>query len=379
MMPRVRVLHVIDSLGAGGAQQLLAQAIRSCDDVEHSVFALHAEDDKYSEALRRIGADVGFAARSKSVVAVARSLLQRFRKRDFDLVHAHVDVSTILCCVFARSFRPAPLVVTLYASREQYPRWEFQAFRFLLRRATRVLSAGPHTTAALRQLGIVAPRVIEGQLLTVLPEPEATAEPPNREKERAALQLAAGDFAALRVARLFPDKGVVDLVHFVAGLRARGVPAVGLVVGDGPEGPALAAEAARLGVAQHVRFLGFRRDLPALHAAADVTVVTSRYDAMCQAVIDAMARRVAVIAYDIGCIGMAIKGESTGVLVPAGDIERLVDAGARLHARPELRAALVDAAQRAALQSFGLDGFQATQRRLWTEALAAARSAHPRG
>src|SRR6185295_3229265 len=160
MMPRVRVLHVIDSLGAGGAQQLLVQAIRSCNDVEHAVFGLHSEGDKFSELLAPIGVDVQFAGRSKSVVAVARSLRQRFRKRDFDVVHAHVDVATILCCVFARTFRPAPLVVTLYASREQYPRWEFQAFRWLLRRATRVFSAGPHTTAALREIGIVAPRVL---------------------------------------------------------------------------------------------------------------------------------------------------------------------------------------------------------------------------
>jgi glycosyltransferase involved in cell wall biosynthesis len=105
-----------------------------------------------------------------------------------------------------------------------------------------------------------------------------------------------------------------------------------------------------------------------------VTVVTSRYDAMCQAVIDAMSQRVAVIAYDIGCIGLAIDGDTTGVLVPLGAIEALVDAGARLHAQPDLRAALVDAAHHAALRAFGLDGFKATHERLWSEALAASRA-----
>jgi glycosyltransferase involved in cell wall biosynthesis len=372
-MRRVRVLHVIDSLGAGGAQQLLARAIRSCRDVDHAVFALHAEGDRFSASLAEIGVGVAFAQGSKRLPAVARSLVRRLRRRDFDVVHAHVDVATILCCLFDRSFRPAPLAVTLYASREQYPRWEFQAFRFLLRRATRVFSAGPHTTAELRSLGLVAPRVIEGQLLTVLPAPEDAA-PPKREEIRAALGLDPGDFAALRVARLFPDKGVDELVRFVAGLRARGVPAVGLVVGDGPEGPALAEQAARAGVAEHMRFLGFRRDLPELHAASDVTVITSRYDAMCQAVIDAQAQRLPVVTYDIGCIGMAIDGATTGVLVPAGDVERLVDAGARLYAKPELRAAIADAAHRFALRTFGLEGFEATHRRLWSEALAAARS-----
>ena len=242
-----------------------------------------------------------------------------------------------------------------------------------------MLSAGPHTTAELRRIGIVAPRVLEGQLLTVLPEQDAAAEAPNREKERAALQLAPDDFAALRIARLFPDKGVVDLVGFVAGMRARGIPAVGLVVGDGPEAATIAAEATRLGVAPHIRFLGFRRDLAALHAASDVTVVTSRYDAMCQAVIDAMAQRVPVIAYDIGCIGLAIDGVSTGILVPLGDIDALVDAALRLHGDPELRAALVDSAQDAAMRTFGLDGFKATHERLWSEALAASRTARSRG
>lgn len=372
-MRRVRVLHVIDSLGAGGAQQLLAQAIRSSSGVEHTVFALHAENDKYSAELAESGAEVEFASQSKSLFAIARSLLRRFRRGGFDVVHAHVDVSTILCCLFERAFRPVPLVVTLYASREQYPRWEFQAFRLLLRSATRVHSAGPHTTAALRSVGIVPPRVIQGQLLTVLPDPDASASP-NREKMRAELQLAPDDVAALRIARLFPDKGVVDLVDFVAGLRERGIPAVGLVVGDGPERDKLIADAERRGVAQHMRLLGFRRDLPALHAAADLTVVTSRYDAMCQAVIDAQAQRVPVIAYDVGCIGIAIDDGVTGVLVPLGDIDRLVDAGARIHAEPALRAALVDAAKRFVTWRFGLEGFREMHERLWSEALAAARS-----
>ena len=175
--------------------------------------------------------------------------------------------------------------------------------------------------------------MLEGQLLTVLPEPDVAPGPADRARLRAALQLGPDDFAALRIARLFPDKGVDDLLRFVAGLRARGIPAVGLIVGDGPEEPKLAAEAARLGIAEHIRFLGFRRDLAALHAAADVTVVTSRYDAMCQAVIDAMAHRLPVIAYDIGCIDLAIEDGTTGILVPLGDIDRLVDAGARLRAR----------------------------------------------
>jgi len=371
-MPRVRILHVIDSLSAGGAQQLLAQAIRSCRDVEHAVFALHSEGDRFSDSLAKIDVHVEFADRSESLIAVVRSLAHRLRKRDFDLVHAHVDVATILCCAFERSFRPASLAVTLYASREQYPGWEFQAFRYLLRRATRVLSAGPHTTEALRQIGIVAPRVIEGQLLTVLPEPDAAEPHQTREDVRAALRLASDDFVALRVARLYPDKGIVDLVSFVAGLRARGIPAVGLVVGEGPEGPALAAEAARQGVAQQMRFLGFRRDLATLHAASDITVVTSRDEAMCQAVIDAMAHRVAVIAYDIGCIRLAIDGTETGVLVPAADVAQLIAAGARLHARPDVRAALADAAHRSVTRTFGLEGFRVTHERLWSEALAAS-------
>ena len=67
------------------------------------------------------------------------------------------------------------------------------------------------------------------------------------------------------------------------------------------------------------------------------------------------------------------------MLVPLGDVERLVDAGARLYAQPEERAALVDTAYRVTTQAFGLDGFQATHERLWSEALAASRAADPRG
>ncbi|MBF0482088.1 MAG: glycosyltransferase family 4 protein [Desulfovibrionaceae bacterium] len=112
------------------------------------------------------------------------------------------------------------------------------------------------------------------------------------------------------------------------------------VAGDGSEVAELRALAERLGIGAKVSFLGWRdRDaLPGLYARADVFVFPSRDEGMPNAVLEAMASALPVVATDIAGNQELVRHEQTGLLTPCEDVPALTAALDRLIRDRELAA-----------------------------------------
>jgi glycosyltransferase involved in cell wall biosynthesis len=140
----------------------------------------------------------------------------------------------------------------------------------------------------------------------------------------------------LALGRLHWAKGFDVLLAALAAL-----PGVWLwLAGEGPEAGRLRALAFRYGVAERVRFLGWRADVPALFAAADLLVCPSRAEPFGNVVVSAWAqRRPVVAAASSGPQGLIAESEG-GLLVPVDDADALAGAIRRLLHSPDLAATL---------------------------------------
>lgn len=156
-------------------------------------------------------------------------------------------------------------------------------------------------------------------------------------------ELGAGDGRplVLTAARLSDQKGHPTLLAAAAEVPE----AVFAIAGDGPERSRLEALAERLGVADRVRFLGSRDDVPELLAAADVFALPSLYEGTSLAVLEAMAARRAVVSSAIGGTDELIEDGRSGLLVPPGDAGALAAALRRLLGDRELREGLAGRAR----------------------------------
>jgi glycosyltransferase involved in cell wall biosynthesis len=96
------------------------------------------------------------------------------------------------------------------------------------------------------------------------------------------------------------------------------------IAGDGPDRAALESRAAQLGVSSRVRFLGHRRDVPALLAVADLFVLPSLYEGFPLSVLEAMAAGVPVVATAVGGTDELVSSD-TGTLVAPADPRALAD------------------------------------------------------
>lgn len=139
--------------------------------------------------------------------------------------------------------------------------------------------------------------------------------------------------------RLHTAKGLDVMLRAVASL-----PGVYLwLAGEGPERAALENLAHELGVAERVRFLGWRADKGAVFRAADVVVFPSRYEPFGTVSLEAWAYERPLVAADAAGPAGLVRPEEDALLVPKDDAEALAAAIRRVLEEPGLAARLVEA------------------------------------
>jgi len=124
------------------------------------------------------------------------------------------------------------------------------------------------------------------------------------------------------------------------------------IAGSGPLEDGLKALALQVGVADRVRFLGWREDAPGLYRTADVCLFPSRFEPLGNVVIQAWAHGLPIVAAASDGPAALIRGEQDGLLTPINDPAALALAARRLILDPGLRRRLAEAGQARIAEEF---------------------------
>lgn len=206
--------------------------------------------------------------------------------------------------------------------------------RELLHRVTGPLATATTTNSERAADSFVRRRIVPPEHLVVIPnslevaaaEAAAASRPPSRR------ELGVGDdeFLWVAVGRLHPQKDHATLLAAFARLVARRPTARLRIAGDGALLGELEALAGRLGVDGTARLIGLRDDVPRVLAAADALVLASAWEGLPNAVMEAMAAALPVVATRVGGVPELVDDGRTGLLVPPGDPDALRAAMARV-------------------------------------------------
>jgi L-malate glycosyltransferase len=174
------------------------------------------------------------------------------------------------------------------------------------------------------------------------------------------LERVSGGVRIVMIARMNdPAKRHDILLQAAAQLAAKHSNLEFVLVGDGPLRPSLEEVAAKLGLRSdgaksRVRFLGERRDISAVLAGCDVSVLPSMSESLSNSIMESMAAGVPAVACRVGGNEELIRDGENGFLVSAGSAEEIADRIERLVREPELRKAFGAAAKKDA-QRFTVD------------------------
>ncbi|NNN06017.1 MAG: glycosyltransferase family 4 protein, partial [Elusimicrobia bacterium] len=199
--------------------------------------------------------------------------------------------------------------------------------------------------------------------------------PASVDKDALKMSAGIGRHATLVVSigNLKPQKNAGDFVA-AAARAAKAAPHARFVfIGDGPQRRALEAKAFTLGLNDRLFFLGWRRDAARWLAAADVFALTSLWEGLPRALVEAMRTGLPSVCYATDGVVDVLHDGVTGLLAPPGDVEAFAQKLTNLLLDAGLRARLGAAARASIGPEFDIDEMVRAQERLYLELLEGPR------
>jgi glycosyltransferase involved in cell wall biosynthesis len=184
-------------------------------------------------------------------------------------------------------------------------------------------------------------RGVSSDRILVLPNSMEPAPPPDPEKIQElsrSLGLPDGIRVILSIGRLSSEKAQIDLLQAFALMKTPDLRLV--LVGNGIDRGSLENAAATLGIAGQVIFAGQHRNVWPFYNLADIFVLPSLSEGSPNVLLEAMMAQTPIVATAVGGVPETVEHESSALLVPAREPEKLAEAMRRLLDSPELRARL---------------------------------------
>lgn len=356
--PPIRVLRIIARMNLGGPahhvsilggrlpsaryESLLVSGTPKAG--EESGEDLAAQRGAKLRMARHLGPELSPVRDARALGELIR-LMRAFRP---DVVHTHTAKAGALGRLAALTLRPRPVIVHTFHGhvlRGYFGRAVTALYTWIERvlgaRSDRLIGVSQATVDELVELGVAPAQRFEVVELGLDLDEFLALSGPTAPGQALRDQCGAepGDVVALFVGRLVPIKRVDVLLDALAAAR-REVPTLrAVIVGDGELRAELEAQAQRLGLQDHLTFLGYRRDLADLTSAADLAVLSSDNEGTPVALIEAGAAGLPLVSTDVGGVS-AIVTPQTGRLAPPGDPAALGAAIAAVAGDPELRRTL---------------------------------------
>lgn len=384
---RPGLLFIVNSLGVGGAEKHVVTLLNQLED---GAFRLHLaylkRDARLLPQLRRDRLDEVLCCdvRRPIDVAAVRRLRRLIAERQIAAIVCTNSYSMLYGHLARGASAGVRLATVFHSSRllSLKERAQMLLYRRLFGRSDLLVYVCENQRRYWREQGLrpAADEVIYNGIDTDWYTDRSSREEKLARRREFGFQ--AEDFVIGICSGLRPVKAHGDLLAAIARLRARGVAAKGLLIGDGPERPVIERASARLGLEGHVAITGVQEDVRSFVSACDVMTLVSHSETFSLAALESMALGKPLVMSDVGGAGEQVSHGEQGFLFPPGDIAALAARLEELTAAP-LRSRLGTAAARRVRERFGVQGmadrFTDSMRRLLQEpAGAAASTAAPR-
>jgi glycosyltransferase involved in cell wall biosynthesis len=329
--PRRRVLHIISSLGVGGAQRQLAELVNRtpADRFDVDVLVLDRFDGELARQwFARPDVRVSYLREwprlGASILEVRRHCLQG----NYDIVHTWLFMANVIGVAGARLARVPHVIASVRNlslwKRTWYRQWWFRIADVLCSWNADVVTVNAQALTTDHARWACYPhRWIQVVPNGFAPAPFVLDSRAARSHVRAAAALPDAAVIVGTVGRLAPEKDHLTFLRMMQMIWRAGANAHGVIVGDGPLRQRLEATAAELGVADTVTFLGERDDARCLMAGFDVFVLTSTIEGFPNVLLEAAFLSVPSVA--------SRAGGSPDVLENPADTFAAGDAAAAAH------------------------------------------------
>ncbi|MFH2204419.1 MAG: glycosyltransferase family 4 protein [Elusimicrobiota bacterium] len=380
---RIKVVHVITRLDYGGAQQNTLHTVSALDPNRFAAYLVCGRGGRLDQrtaalARREMPVPIRFIDDLVREVSPLRDLIallkiyRLLREIRPAIVHTHSSKAGVVGRLAARLAGVPVILHTFhgFGFHERMPAL-LRAFFIMAERAvaacsTRLIFVSRANMDYARECGIGDAdkyRLIRsGVRLADLPAPLSDAE-----EKRQSIGAQRGTPLVVSVGNMKPQKNCGDFLK-VAQEVCRGASGACFVfVGDGPLRREFAAEIESRGLRGRVVLLGWRDDVKEILAAADVFLLTSLWEGLPRALVEAMKSGLPCVAYAVDGVRDVLRDGENGYAVAPEDWKRAADRVSELLGSRDLRVRLGKAAADSIGSEFDIDEMVRRQQDLYQE------------
>lgn len=336
----LRVLHMIGSLRAGGAQVVVKHIVENCGgEFESLVYPLRPRGgvvDIDGEVIEKDWANYN----PRKFIEIIRLC----KKRQIDILAAHLS-KPIMGGLLASYFCDVKVVVhehgPLVRSGLQYSFYRFMLKRLWKRAAMFIAVSQDMADALVKRIGV------DGEKIRIVPNAvdfdQFNPAKAGREDMRSQWNISENDIVIGFVGRLDRVKGVDILLRAVANLSQK---YVAVLAGGGSEGDKYKSLVSELGIGERIKFLGFCKDVASVMAGFDVGVIPSRQESFGIVGLEFMRMGVPVVSSGVGGMGEYMVDGENALLMADNTPEGVCRSVEGLIENEELRAKLIEGGKR---------------------------------
>jgi glycosyltransferase involved in cell wall biosynthesis len=364
------MLHLVQGLGVGGAEALLEHYMRALPESKYEHFVYYFGDEgPIKDRIKALGIHVYSGKKMASLknpfifvfklVFLVKDLIYFIKDRQIQVIQSHLRRPNQLAVVVGKICK-IPTFPTVHNSMtfiDKRPYWDPRMYvirlmdEFIYRIADNVIAVSHEVKKTIeRRYSLDAPKVVVLKNGIVFEEDLMGSG-----LDRANISDQNPIFRIIAVGRLVDIKRHDLIIRAVAELVNKGIDNIKLmIVGDGVEYARLNSLIYELNLEKYVNLLGMRNDVIDLMKTSDVFVLSSRYEGLSIAMIEAMACGLPVIASDAPGIRDFIISGTNGILFPIGNYKELANCIIELYQNEQLRSKLCYGAKRTYYEEYDM-------------------------
>jgi glycosyltransferase involved in cell wall biosynthesis len=350
----IKILHVIKSLGRGGAEMLLPETLRLHNREKfefHYIYFLPWKN-QLVEAIEAQGGKVHCleAKNNISLLMQYRKVIAYCQEHQIELIHCHLPWAGFL----GRLVHRATGIPVLYSEHNKQERYHWLTL-FLNKKTynwqSKVLAVSADVAESIEKN--ISPAIPVQVLLNGVNTDRFIRDADAGAALRKELAIPEEALVVGTVAVFRFQKRLEEWLEVFARLQAGNSNWYGIIVGDGPLKAAILEKQQQLGLMEKVKMVGLQTEVRPYLSAMDVYMMSSVFEGLPIALLEAMSMECPVVSTKAGGIPELVRDGQDGLLVPVEDWQKLADKAKDLE-NPHQRMTLAKAARKRVLDAFSL-------------------------
>ncbi len=320
----MKVLHIVKSLGRGGAEMLLQETLKlhHRDEFEFHYMYFLPWKNQMVEGLQKAGGTVvNFSAKNNiTIMLQVPKIISYIRKNNIQLVHCHLPWAGFA----GRLIHKLTGIPVLYSEHNIQDRYHFitrTLNRITFNWQNLVIAVSGDVAQSIQRS--IKPVIPVQTILNGVNTAQFRRDPAQRMLKRNELGLHDGIVLIGTIAVFRFQKRLIEWLEVIAAIRKKHPQVKACIVGDGPLKNEILEHITKLGLNDHVILPGLQAEVKPWLSAFDIFMMTSSFEGLPIALLESMSMECAVVCTDAGGIKELIRNGNDGFLEPVDDWKNL--------------------------------------------------------